>query len=436
MTFFAAARSPLRAPATIGREPGRALLWFIVCAIAFYASYGFANWSAAQHDLVPSIRFGWEQWIPFIPWSIVPYWSIDLLYAVAFFLCTDAAELDRHVRRVLTAQLVAVLCFLAFPLQLAIAKPATEGLPGFLFAALGSFDRPYNQAPSLHIALLVILWDLYARHLPRRFHLVLHGWSILIGLSVLTTYQHHFIDVPTGAALGLLCLWLWPRESALEFRITRCGKRLRVGAVYLLGAIASAAAGLRLGGSGLWLLWPALSLSLVALSYLALGTGGFQKRTDGTMPFATHLLLLPYLLGARFNAWLWSAGDGVSEIGEGVWLGRLPRRFAKNGAPKFATVVDLCAELPSPRHAGRRIAMPALDLIPLSREELRNAAEAIEKARAHGPVLVCCALGYGRSAAAVAAWLVMTDRAPTPEAAAQRLRAIRPQIALDPRRLP
>jgi protein-tyrosine phosphatase len=50
-------------------------------------------------------------------------------------------------------------------------------------------------------------------------------------------------------------------------------------------------------------------------------------------------------------------------------------------------------------------------------------------------VLVACALGYGRSAAAVTAWLVATGRAATPEAAIVRLRKIRPRIALDARRV-
>ena len=124
-------------------------------------------------------------------------------------------------------------------------------------------------------------------------------------------------------------------------------------------------------------------------------------------------------------------GDAVSETGDGVWLGRLPHRLTANHVPTFATIIDLCAELPAAAHAGRHIALPALDLIPLSPVELRRAADAIETARKDGPVLVCCALGYGRSAAAVAAWLIATGRAPTPEAAIERLRALRPRIALE-----
>ena len=64
------------------------------------------------------------------------------------------------MRRLLTAQVVAVVCFILFPLRFTFRQPATDGIPGFLFDALTSFDKPFNQAPSLHIALLVILWDL------------------------------------------------------------------------------------------------------------------------------------------------------------------------------------------------------------------------------------------------------------------------------------
>ena len=50
--------------------------------------------------------------------------------------------------------------------------------------------------------------------------------------------------------------------------------------------------------------------------------------------------------------------------------------------------------------------------------------------RRHGPVLVCCALGYSRSAAAAAAWLLVTGRAADADAAIARVREVRPHLVL------
>ncbi|HUR80439.1 MAG TPA: dual specificity protein phosphatase family protein, partial [Thermoanaerobaculia bacterium] len=68
-------------------------------------------------------------------------------------------------------------------------------------------------------------------------------------------------------------------------------------------------------------------------------------------------------------------------------------------------------------------------------ETLRAAATAIEEVHAHGRVLVCCALGYSRSAAAVAAWLLMTRRAASAEEAAAIVRRARPYVVLGPTHL-
>ncbi|HLD69093.1 MAG TPA: hypothetical protein VJA19_24035, partial [Pseudomonas sp.] len=54
----------------------------------------------------------------------------------------------------------------------------------------------------------------------------------------------------------------------------------------------------------------------------------------------------------------------------------------------------------------------------------------IEQGRARGPLLVCCALGYSRSATAVAAWLLHSGRAADVDMALARLRAASPQVRL------
>jgi membrane-associated phospholipid phosphatase len=192
----------------------RACAWLAFLAPFFVLTYGGANALAVQRHAIPSIAFAWERHIPFIPWTIVPYWSLDFFYGLSVFVCATRSELDAHGRRLLTAQLLAVACFVVFPLKFAFVRPVSQGVAGLMFRMLMRFDRPFNEAPSLHIALLVILWTLYAKHVGPRARWLLHFWFGLIGVSVLTTYQHHFFDVPTGAMLGGMCVWLCPDTRA------------------------------------------------------------------------------------------------------------------------------------------------------------------------------------------------------------------------------
>lgn len=71
-----------------------------------------------------------------------------------------------------------------------------------------------------------------------------------------------------------------------------------------------------------------------------------------------------------------------------------------------------------------------LDLVVPTPHQLREAAEVIERLRAHGPLLVCCALGYSRSAASVAAWLLRSGRATDTDAAVAIVRTARPGVVL------
>lgn len=414
-----------------GRPWRRALLWLALLGPFFFASYGFANWMAGRHAELPVMAFGWETQIPFVPWTIVPYWSIDLFYAVSFFLCRRRLELDRHALRLLSAQLIAVACFLLWPLRFSFQRPEIDGVFGWLFDVLLGFDKPFNQAPSLHIVLLIVLWVKFAQYLHGAWRGVLHVWALLIGISVLTTFQHHFIDIPTGLLAGWLCVWLWPEQGTpplRAWRTARDAKRWRLAALYLLGAAALLVPVVLLRGAALWLLWPVVSLLLVALAYAGLGTVVFQKRADGRLTMAARWLLAPYLAAAWINSRLWTRrAPQPVQVADEVWLGRLPCTALP--AP-LRGVVDTCAELsccaPGAAYAG----VPMLDLVVATPAQLRDAADAIECLRAQGPVLVCCALGYSRSAASVATWLLRSGRACNVVDAVAMVRAARPSIVL------
>lgn len=422
----ASAEPPPSSAEPYSRVVVRAALWLAFLAPFFYSTYGFANWLASTRDHVGSIVFSWEHHVPFLAWTIVPYWSINLFYGLSLLLNDSRQGVNRLAGRYLTAQVVAVTCFILFPLTATFVRPATTGLPGFLFAVLGGFDKPFNQAPSLHIALLVIIWDHWRQRLPGSLRALWHVWCFLIGASVLTTWQHHFIDIPTGALLGLFALWLFPAKGELPFagfRLATDARPRRLALYYSLGAVlalAGASVGACFSAVALVLLWPALTLAIVAFAYAGAGAKVFQKTADGRVSLASRLLLWPYRLGARVNVWAWTRKlPPTVAITDGVFLGRFPDAAEADG---FGTVIDLAAELERPRDATVRwTSFPMLDLMPPSANMLAEAVAAIEPARRQGTVLVCCALGFQRSATVVAEWLVASGRSHTPAQARKQL---------------
>ncbi len=392
------------------RPFARAAAWLTGLGTFFFLSYNCANAYASSLARVPTMAFAWERYLPFVAWTIVPYWSSDLLYAGALALCRTRAELDRLGLRLFAIQVFSIACFILFPLRVGFERPALSGWTGWLFETLTSFDRPFNQAPSLHVSLAVILWAHYRRYVPRW----LGAWFALVALSAWTTYQHQFIDLPTGAWAGLLTL------AAIPERVWRESRRAGLAGAYLAASALLTVAAFGWGGVGWILLWPALALSIVAAGYWS-GDPAWLGKRDGRMPF----WMWPYAAGARLNAWLWTRGQSPwQELARGVWVGRAPVTKAP-----FASIVDLTAELSlSARFCVPILNVPMLDLTTPRIDQLDAAIAAI--AAAQRPTLVCCALGYSRSATVAAAWWMADTRCGDAQAAVEALRRARPQVLI------
>lgn len=409
-----------------GRPWGLAVLWLAFLTPMFFGSYIATLELTALRSDVPTLVFAWEHHIPFLAWTVLPYWSEDFFYGLSLFVCTTRTELNTHGQRLVLAQAIAIATFLLFPLRLTSTIPADTGIWEPWFAALGDVvGKPYNLAPSLHVAIVILLGAVYVRHVPWPWRSAVYVWGFLIGLSTLTAYQHHFFDIPTGAALGVFCIWALPHGRPSPFRGFGSGpRRLDLAALYTTLGLVLIAASWGLGGAAWWLLWPALSVLMVASAYAGVGAALFQKDAEGRTSGAARWLLWPYHLGARISAAAFTRGLGPSPVVDGVSLGRLA-----DGASAEA-VVDLAAELPAPSHPDWR-ALPSLDLLPPAPEVLVEAARHIEARVDEGrAVLVCCALGFSRSAAAVATWLVGTGRASDVDGALATVRQARPRVVL------
>lgn len=412
-------------------------MWGLALGVLFFASYNSVNGFTAQRGEVGSYVFGWERHIPFLAWTILPYWSIDLLYGIALFASPSRAALFTLGKRLLAAQAICIAGFLLWPLRFSFGKPASDGLFGALFDALANFDLPYNQAPSLHICLLVVLWRHYATLLvARRWRALLHGWFALIALSVLTTWQHHSIDLITGFWAGACCLLLVPDADLTQRPQWRWhgqdAPRRRLALRYLAGSLLAGVLGYVLfPAASAWLAyWLAGALAWVGAIYLCGDAGHFAKR-DGRLPWRSWMVLGPYLLAARLNVWWWTRRLPVgTAVLDEVFVGRQPDPCACD-AHGIRSVIDLCAEVPMQVRTVAYHPQLLLDLLPPPTETLRQAATRIEAAQRQGAVWVCCALGFSRSAAAVAAWLIC-HRGHSVEAALARIRAARPAVVLSP----
>ncbi|MCY7315473.1 MAG: hypothetical protein LH480_07585 [Rubrivivax sp.] len=136
------------------------------------------------------------------------------MLALSFVVQREVRAFASHVRAMLCCMSLAVLCYAVAPLRFTFDRPVVDGVYDMLFTLLNAVDMPYNRAPSLHMALLVILWARLGRLVARDWQRgALRGWFLLVGVSVLTTFQHHVIDIPAGLLLGWVSLQVARRFS-------------------------------------------------------------------------------------------------------------------------------------------------------------------------------------------------------------------------------
>ena len=397
-----------------------AAAWAAACSLAFIVVYGGCTWLTLQRGDVGQWYWDWELKIPFLPWMIVPYWSIDLLFVAAFFVCRTRQELTAHGRRVLLAIAVAGLGFLLLPLRAAFPRPDVTGMFGWMFGALRAFDAPHNLFPSLHIAFGVLLWTLYARRFSGWW---VHPWFVLVTTSTLFTWQHHIGDIAGGLVLATFCFYAG-RETAARLPVT---PNYRVGGYYLAGALACGVV------ATWWLLWPMMSLLLIAGAYCGLGPGVYRKE-NGVLPWSARLVLAPVLIGQRISLWFYQRQCRAwDEVVPGVLMGRV-LRDTEAAAANATAVLDLTAEFSEARsfRAARYLNVPVLDLTEPTDKQLQQAADFIREQTRQGRVYVHCKIGYSRSAAAVGAFILRAGHAATSDQVVEQLRRARPSIVIRP----
>ncbi len=418
----------------------RAARTSVLLSLLFVIVYGSTNWLTAQRPAadVQTWCFAWEaRFVPYVPWLIVPYMSMDLFFFFAAFLCRDKRELRVFARRVTFAILVAAIFFLLMPLKTAWpARPRVGGCFGdFVETSLNApflMEYPHNLFPSLHIALCLLVANAYARHTRAIVRVLSHVWFALIGVSTILTWQHHVVDLAGGLLLSAFAFYLF-RESAVQLPVMA---NFRIGCYYAAGCAGILALAWTVRPWGAFLLWPVLGLGIVAAAYFGLGPGIFRK-TGGRLPLSVRVVLAPVLFGQYVSLIYYRRqGRAWDEIAPGLLVGcRLTETEAAAAVQQGVTaVLDLTAEFSAPAtfRSLRYYNLPILDLTRPTPDQLRKAVRFLADEIAKGTVYLHCKIGYSRSAAVAGAYLLASRQVTTVEEAIVRLREARPAIVIRP----
>ena len=187
---------------------------------------------------------------------------------------------------------------------------------------------------------------------------------------------------------------------------------------------------------GVFLLWPAISLAIAAAAYFGAGPEIFRK-CDGRLPWTTWWALGPVLLGQQisrlyyrrqFRPW--------NELTPHVWIGGVLSRAEAVAVVRqgVRAVLDLTAEFsePAPLRAVTYQNNPILDLTAPTKEQLEEMVSFIGREAETGIVYVHCKIGYSRTAAVAAAYLLRSRLAASVSEALDLVRSARSAVVIRP----
>ena len=141
--------------------------------------------------------------IPVIPLFVVPYVSLQpLIFASAVLFLLFRIRIFQSAAASMIVTFLVSYLFYAL-LQTYIARPTLTGTDPFTQQIIEVYagDNPFNDFPSLHVALSTIL-AIHWWRVDRRIGIPVAIWVGLIVLSTVFVKQHHVADIFGGLILA------------------------------------------------------------------------------------------------------------------------------------------------------------------------------------------------------------------------------------------
>ncbi len=195
---------------------GNAIICIGLAVAVFFTNqiYAVLNHGPA----VLNLRTPLDAALPVVLPFVVPYVSLEPLVYVTLiaFLVFRTRTFQSACLSLITAWLISYAFY--FFLQTEVLRPVLTGTDVFTHMIQGVYasDQPYNDFPSLHTSISVILAIHWFR-VSRKVGIVVSIWTALIVASTVLIKQHYIADVISGLLLAFGVSWLYlkviPRKA-------------------------------------------------------------------------------------------------------------------------------------------------------------------------------------------------------------------------------
>ena len=172
-------------------------------------------WNVGGYELFKLFTFGREPYdmtlpideaIPVLAPTVLIYFASFVFWFFGYIVASriDKPSLCRFFAADVTAKLVTFILFVAFPSVRVRPEVVGEGFFPWLLRLLYVIDTPFGLFPSIHClnSWLCFLGVRSQKSVPLWYKIFACVFALAIFASTLTTAQHVFVDVISGAALG------------------------------------------------------------------------------------------------------------------------------------------------------------------------------------------------------------------------------------------
>lgn len=193
-------------------DTGSAFVCLVVGTFFTVSLYQFTNRiHRVEPKLLPFDMV--DRTMPFWPKTVWIYFTEYVIFFACYFLLESWLDLARYFYSYMTILFISCIVFWIYPVTFPREKYHLRDYPDNLSKRALSFlrdkmDTPANCLPSLHVSSCFVSAFAFWYQSKILFS-IFFVWSVLVGISTMTTKQHYFIDVWTAFLLTVLVFWFY-----------------------------------------------------------------------------------------------------------------------------------------------------------------------------------------------------------------------------------